>query len=272
MLPHNLPTNGFGIGSKWVGAGIVLAFIAIIALLAVLNIETVFKLPVVVTLGYFFIGVVAVFAAYISAKGYMKSGSPVVLVLGSGALAFGLSGLLCGLAVGLVGPGNLTATLFNTGLILAGGFHLQGAVLSAAGAPSVGLPKRGRMTVTLAYLGVLVFMAILTAAALQGATPPFFVPGVGLTVLLYWLLRITAALFAVSSLIFMRIYFQSKVDILYWYSLSLALVALGTCSYLLMRGVTDVPVHWVFRLAYYLGAVYLLISVLTTRGVRASGT
>jgi hypothetical protein len=258
--------------SKWFGLGIVLAFIAIIAVLAVVHTEAVFKLPVVVTLGYFFIGVVAIFAAYISAKAYLKSGSPVVLVLGSGALAFGLSGLLCGLAVGLVGSGNLSGTLFNTGLLLAGALHVQSGVLSAVGPPSADFPKRGRMSVTLAYLGVLVFMAILTVAALQDATPPFFVPGMGPTVLFYWVLGITVALYVISSLSFMRIYFDSRTHIVYWYSLSLALVALGTCSLLLMGGATDVPVHWVGRLAYYLGAAYLLISVLTTRGARASGT
>lgn len=244
---------------------------AITAILTVLDIGAVFKLPAVVTIGYLFIALVAMFAAYISAKGSLKTGSPVVLLLGVGSLAFGLSALLCALAIGLVGPGNLAATVFNTGLVLAGGLHFQSAVLSAVGAPSMELPKRGRMMVTLAYLGVPVFMAILVIAALQGATPPFFVPKVGLTVLLYWVMGMTVALFAISSFIFMRMYFESKTDILYWYSLSLALAALGTCSFLLIRGVTDVPVQWVGRFAYYLGAVYLLISMLTTRGARASG-
>ena len=73
-------------------------------------------------------------------------------------------------------------------------------------------------------------------------------------------------LFAVSSLVFMRIYFESKSDILYWYSLSLALMALGRCSGVLIGGAPDVPVQWVGRFGSYLGVVYLLISVLTTRG------
>jgi len=88
------------------------------------------------------------------------------------------------------------------------------------------------------------------------------------TVLAGWVMGTTVVLFAVSSLVFMRIYFQSKTDILYWYSLSLALIAVGRCSSLLISEATDVPVQWVGRLSLYLGAVYLLISVLTTRRAR----
>jgi hypothetical protein len=109
-------------------------------------------------------------------------------------------------------------------------------------------------------------MGILTIATLQGATPPYWIPGVGLTVLADWVFGITIALFAISSLVFMRMYFESKTSILYWYSLSLAPVALGRCSSFLIGGATDVQVQWVGRFALYLGAVYLLISVLTTRG------
>lgn len=268
--------------SKRLGGAIVLALVVAAAILAAQDVvehalnlgfdigHLTFKFPIGVAIGYLFMSVVAFLVAHISAKGYLKNGLPIVLLLGGGALAFGLSTLFCGLAVQFVGPGNVPATIYNTGLILAGTLHTLSAVLSVVKRGTSTIAQQpGRIMVASLYLGVLVFMAILVIATLQKATPSFFIPGVGPTMLVIWVLVITAILFAIPSFVFMRMYLGSKTDVLYWYSLSMALIALGQSSSLLIPAVTDTPIQWIGRLAYYLGAVYLLVSVrATVRGVR----
>lgn len=213
--------------------------------------------------GYVFLAVVAFLVAYISAKAYRNSGSLIILLLGSGALILGSSSLLTGVAVGFLGAGNIPATLYITGLLLAGLFNFQAAFLAATGTTSTRTQRRGGIQI-LAYLSVLIFMVLIATATFLGATPSFFVPGAGLAILSSWVMGLTAALFSISSLIFLRIYFKSRAELIYWYSLSLALIALGTFSFLLIRGAADVPVQWIGRFALYIGAVYLLVSVKTT--------
>jgi PAS domain S-box-containing protein len=75
-----------------------------------------------------------------------------------------------------------------------------------------------------------------------------------------------AALFAISSVLFMRAFFKSKSDFLYWYFLALALIAVGLTSAFLQKAVGS-PFGWAGRFAQYLGSVYFLIAVsITIRG------
>ncbi len=123
----------------------------------------------------------------------------------------------------------------------------------------------------LAYLGVLVFMALLTIASLQGAIPPFFIQGVGPTLLRQVVLGTAAALFAMSSLLFMIFYSKSRSEFLYWYSLALALIAAGLSAVFLQKAVGS-PIGWTGRSTQYLGGIYFIIAVLTAlRGARAKG-
>lgn len=246
---------------RCLGAVLVLAFMAIVAILHMLDIKTVFKFPLAATIGYFFIAVVTLVVAYMSAKSYLTSGSRTLILLGCSALAFGSAALLTGLTVELLGAGNVPSTFINTGLLLTAILQFQSAFLALFKVPSEEAPRRGVMVV--AYLVVLVFMALLVIATLQGVTSPFFIPGVGTTLLSDLVKGVSLPIFAVSSLIFMRLYFKSKVSLLYWYSLAVALIATGLFAHLLLR-VTDVPIQWMGRFAYYMSGVYLLISILTT--------
>ncbi len=125
--------------------------------------------------------------------------------------------------------------------------------------------------VILAYLAVLVFMALLTIWTIQGATPPFYVPGVGTTQLQWWVRGSALALFAFSSVVFMIVYSRSRTGLLYWYSLGLALFAIH-CFPAMLTVILDSPIHWMQRLTHYLGAVYLLMAVLTAfRGAGSKG-
>jgi PAS domain S-box-containing protein len=117
--------------------------------------------------------------------------------------------------------------------------------------------------VNLAYLGVLVFVASLTIVSLRGATPPYILQGIGPTPLGRAVLGTAVALFGFSSLLFMRLYSKSKEAFQYWYSLALALIAVGLSAVFLQKAVGS-PIGWAGRSAQYLGGIYFLIAVLTT--------
>ena len=67
-------------------------------------------------------------------------------------------------------------------------------------------------------------------------------------------------LFAASSILFMRLYRDSKTGILFWYSMALALTAIGLAAFYFGRTVGD-PIAWTGRIAVYLGGIYSLIAV-----------
>jgi hypothetical protein len=96
--------------------------------------------------------------------------------------------------------------------------------------------------------------------ALLGATPAFFVPGIGSTVLRQVVVAAGLFLFAVSSILFMRLYHDSRSGILFWYSMALGLTTIGLAAFYFGRTVGD-PIAWTGRIATYLGGIYSLIAI-----------
>jgi len=257
---------------KRLGAIAVPAFIAIIATLAILDIRAVFEPRLLLfILNTVFLSVTAFVVAYISARSYLAGGSLNLLLLSCGVLAFGAANPVAGWLIGPPGGPNVAVTIHNVGALLGSVFHAAGAILTSAGVTSETVSKRRKLQMILAYLGVLVFMALLTIASLQGAIPPFFIQGVGPTLLRQVVLGTAVALFAISSLLFMGLYSTSKSDFLYWYSLALALIALGLAAVFLQQAVGS-PTGWAGRSAQYLGGIYFLIAAITAiRGARTKG-
>ncbi len=197
--------------------------------------------------------------AYISLKSYLSGGSRTVLLLGSGALAWGYASLVSGWLLGPPGGPNIAVTISNTGALFASLFHISSATTTRGARPS--RDELGRKTkLALAYGGVIVFLTTLTLLAFQGATPPFFVPGSGSTVLRQVVVAAGLCLFAASSIVFMRLYYGSRSGILFWYSMALALTAIGLAAFYFGRTVGD-PIAWAGRSATYLGGIYFLIAI-----------
>lgn len=202
--------------------------------------------------------------AYLSARGYLASGSVTLLPVGSGVLVIGCGTVVGSLIIVLPGGTNVGVMLANVGFLVGAALNTVGAALTAAGVSSTGLvPGRARFNVMLAYLGVLLYTGWLTIAGLQEATPLFFVQGVGPTPLRQAVLGGALALFVVSSLTFMRLYFKSKADILFWYSLALASLAVTVVAFFTLR-VVGGPISWTGRIAQWLGSIYFLLAVLST--------
>jgi len=256
---------------KRLGAVPLPVFIAIVATLFIAQPYmplVVFEPPLLLpVLNALFISAISFVVAYISARSYLISGSFIPLLLGSAVLTFGSTGLVAGWLMGLGGP-NVNVTIHNTGALATSIFHAVSAILAFAGA-TLQVSSFRKLRLTIAYLGVLVFAALLTMASLQGSIPPFFIQGVGPTLLRQAILGTAVALFALSSILFVRRYFKSKSPILYWYSLALALIAVGLSAVFLQRAVGG-PIGWTGRSAQYLGCIYFLISVLTAG--RGTGT
>ncbi|TMI56589.1 hypothetical protein E6H18_07120 [Candidatus Bathyarchaeota archaeon] len=210
-----------------------------------------------------FLAFTSFMVGYISFKSYMQNGWTFLVLMGSGALAWGSTSLLSGWLTNLPSGPNVAITISNTGALVASIFHTASATWSKG--PSLKKDTRIRRSILLlAYGSVLAFTTLFAAAALEGLTPLFFVPGVGQTTLRMGVLGSTAALFAVSSIMFAKRYFssRSRSSTLYWYFLALGLTGVGLAAVFFGRAPGD-PISWTGRTAMFLGGVYFLKAVHT---------
>jgi hypothetical protein len=251
--------------SKISGAALVAALFVIVVILdiALPTGEPSFGTPLLISiLNTVFVGVIYLVVVYVSAKSYLIGGSPSLLLLGSGVLAFALAALLGGWLIGPVGP-NVAFTLANISYLFSSIIQVSSGALALTGAAAQASQSR-RPMMLYAYLGVLLFTAIVAAVAIQRLTPVFFIEGVGSTPIRLWVTGSTVVLFALASLLFMRVYSKSRAEILYWYSLGLALVAIGMLAFSLQESVIG-PGGWAGRIALYLSGTYFLIAIVTAR-------
>ena len=207
-----------------------------------------------------FISITSFFVAYISLKSYTQTGSVVLLLLGSAALAWGSTTIVGTWLANFPGMLNAGITIVNTGGLVASIFHVTSGSLTSTNASSESRPKIRKSLSLLAYMGVLSSMAFLTLSSIEGLVPPFFVLGVGQTPLRVAVVGSSAALFAVSSLLFGRLCFSYMSRILYWYFLALGMTSVGLLAILFGRAPGD-PISWTGRVAQFLGGVYFLIAV-----------
>lgn len=212
-----------------------------------------------------FLAITSYAVAYISLKSYLQNGSTILVLLGSGALAWGSASLIAPWVATLPSGPNPGITISNTGALLAAILHTSSATLVSTGASPNNRQSLRKPLLVLSYGGVLAFTTIYAVASLEGLVPPFFILGVGQTLLRAVVLGTGATLFAISSLLFSRLYFSSsaKSGVLYWYFLALGLTGLGLAAVFFGRAPGD-PISWTGRAAMFLGGVYFLKAVLTT--------
>jgi len=201
----------------------------------------------------------SVVVAYISLKSYLSGGSRTILLLGSGTLAWGWASMVAGWLLGPPGGPNVAVTISNSGSLFASLFFIASAGTTMRAHSS--RDEKGRIVkLFLAYGSAVGFLVALTLLALVGATPAFFVPGIGSTMLRQAVVAAGLFMFAASSILFMRLYRDSRSGILFWYSMALALTTVGLGAFYFGRTVGD-PIAWTGRIATYLGGVYSLIAI-----------
>jgi len=267
-LDNSAPENkqGFMVMDTQKKLGIILISIvlAIIAILSVLNISIVYEpLFLLLILNTVFIGIISIIIASITNRVFVKSGSVSVFLIGSGLLIFGLGSIVTGWFLPLTEGLNVGVTIHNTCAFAGSVFILAGAGISTYGR-RIWKGSERTWIVTGVYSGILVFVALFSLVTMQGMVPPFFIQGVGPTVLRQVILENTVMFFAISSVLFMFTYFRRQTDFFFWYSISFALISIGLLAVLIPQSVGSL-LGWAGRSAQYLGFVFALYAVLVTR-------
>jgi hypothetical protein len=207
--------------------------------------------------------------AYISLKSYLSGGSRTILLLGSGTLSWGFASMVAGWLLSPPGGPNVAVTISNSGSLFASLLYITSAATTLSDISHRDSKSR-KTKLVLAYTGAVGFVALVTVLALLGDTPAFFVPGVGSTLLRQFVVAAGIVLFAASSILLMMLYHDSRSGILFWYSMALALTAIGLAAFYFGRTVGD-PIAWIGRTAVYLGGVYSLIAIWSAVRVSNSG-
>lgn len=234
----------------------------LIALIAILNavppsgVQGFFDPLLNAVLNTLFVGIVSLVVAYLSARSYVLDGSMSIILVGSGVLCFGSGHMVGGWFSGSL---NVGIAIANIGYLLSSVIILIGATFIATGA-NIEVSRFRKQVVMVAFLGVLLFVTVLAAIGLQGAMPIFFVEGIGPTPTRLVVLLSAFTLYVISSLIFMLRYGKSHVDLAYWYSLALALLAVGVLGVLLARSIGG-PIGWLGRTGLWLGGVYFTVGL-----------
>jgi hypothetical protein len=209
-----------------------------------------------------FVSITSFLVAYVSLKSYLQTGFTVLLLLGTASLALGSTSILGTWLANLPGQLNAGITIVNTGALCASIFHLAGGSITSTNASLENSDRVRKPLSIAAYAGVLSFTTILTLASLDGLVPLFFVLGVGQTPLRMAVVGSSVALFAVSSVLFARLFSSVKSDTLYWYFLALGMTSIGTLATFFGRAPGD-PISWTGRIALFLGGIYFLQAVRT---------
>jgi len=209
-----------------------------------------------------FLFIMTLLVAYVSARSYFASGSLSLLLLGTGALAFGSTNQATGWMLGVSGRTEVFLIVSTIGLLFVSLLHLVNAT-SVIGRVTSGPTQRRRwLKVVLAYSGVLIFTGVLVVMVLRGVVSPVVVQRIGQILFRQETMVVVVALFLISSALSMRFFFKSKLTFTYWYSLGLALLAIGSWVMFAQQAVGSVML-WVARSAQHLGTIYFLVAGLS---------
>ena len=216
-----------------------------------------------------FIGTIAILVAYIAAKSFMFCGSFEIWGLGCAVLAFGFGSLLYSLFYWWLADAgiNVRITANDSGVLIASIMHLFGAGLGMAERRHLKSgPGLKREIVFLSYLGILAIIAFVTWLALRGVITLFLIPltetpPTGI-ITVRDVIKGVAFIFCVASaLVYLRLYFKSRLNFYYWYSLGLILFAFGVIF--ISQGALESRLAWLGRVSQFSGGIYFLVSVLS---------
>jgi hypothetical protein len=206
-------------------------------------------------------GGVSFVVAYLSARGYLFTGSLTLLFI---MMAFILNGVMV-VASGffaIISP-NWGVTTAAIGLLLFAVLQLISAFQASFRSAPIGSEHR-KERLTLACSGVILLSILLSLLIGLNVIPPFFINGTGVTLADQIVYATVISLLALTSVLFSRLYLKSKSKVLYWYSLALVLEAISLYILTLQVRFSDIVV-WTGRLGAYLATVYFLIALLSSR-------
>ena len=234
--------------------------LAVIAGLWVADLRTVYESrTLMVLLNLLFTWLASLCICFLTARAFLGSGQPGLLMFGCGSLLWGVTSLAAAVIVDRVNP---TITVHNVGVLGAALCHLVGSLWRGR------LPRPGQWLVV-GYVGALMTAALIVWVATAGLTPVFFVQGQGGTPIREIVLLLATALFAWVAWQMIYRFRRQFGAFYYWYGLGLALVATGLVGVTLLS-VQGGILGWTNRLTQYLGSAYLFIAALMA--ARETGT
>ncbi len=199
---------------------------------------------------------------HLAAASFRLSGSMGALWLGCGALFWSCTGLVAVL-VGHDDPNRIVG-LHNRLAWLSGACHLAGVVVSTRRRCPV---RRRVWTAALWYVAVFTAIALIVWGARAGLLPAFFVEGEGGTPIRQVVLASTVLMFALAAALLAGRPALHSSPFRRWYSLALALAAVGFLALLLQTRLGSV-VNWLGRGIQVMAGLYLLVAAAV--GVRES--
>jgi hypothetical protein len=198
---------------------------------------------------------VSLVVARISAKSFLSTGSPNILLLGLAVFEFGFSATLGGFISGI--NINEGLEMYVLGALVSACLHLASAILTYRGSPV----RRTRLGLRLwfSYSATVVFVLLLAVLVLNLS---FLSPiaQLGSFSERVFIGSIVALLLA-SAFFFSRVYFRSHSPILYWYSLALATTSFAYFAFFATQDNGDLAT-WTGIGSLCLASVYFLKSVL----------
>ena len=198
------------------------------------------------------------YIAVLAGRSFLTSGQLALLAICAGMIVWGVSAF-----VAVIGEhvGNFSITVHNLGVAISGACHLAGAVaIWRYGERSVRVPGTW---LSLAVAGSFIAVGAIWMTALEGRFPPFFIEGIGATLLHTSVLVASIVMFSIAALLTWVRYNRSGSRFLFWYSAALALVAAGALGLILQ------PTHgswlgWVARGTQYLAGLYMMIGTIAS--------
>jgi PAS domain S-box-containing protein len=269
---HRTLQSHFEKASRYLAAFPALIFVIAAAILSHADYDWTYEAPLLLLFfNTVFLFVSPLTASYFAAGSTLASGSSTTLFFGCSLLTIACSGLCAGLVRGGPDGANDTATVHNLGFLLASLFNLAGMCASVS--PDLRLKylgERRRGVLIACYSGVVAIICLLTFLTISDLTPHFFIQGQGPTLLRQSVLALAVTFFAVPALFFMQ--HRSGTPFLYWYSLSLLLIAQGLSIVLFQKSLGS-PTNWLGRAFQYIGGIYFLVALIGgSKEARTRGT
>ncbi|HMK34359.1 MAG TPA: hypothetical protein VK463_04775, partial [Desulfomonilaceae bacterium] len=256
--------QGFGFGNVIALATIPL-FLILFAVLSYHDVERVFESYLLLfVLNTLFLSIIPLVVSYFSLRAYLASGHVSLLMLGNGALSLGLGSVLASLTPYFGGGPNTIVTMHNTAALLSGLFHAVGAAQALDRSQKQTIPERTGLYGRFSGILMVLFFGSLFFAVLKGATPTFFVQGVGPTHLRQLVLGTAIGCFGLSAASLAAVFAISRSRFVSWYWMGLALIAVGLMCVFVQKSVGS-DVGWLGRIAQYIGCSYLLVAVIAAR-------
>jgi diguanylate cyclase (GGDEF)-like protein/PAS domain S-box-containing protein len=238
--------------------------IALFLFFLIVNVDLKFYTPHLIgILNTIFIFLPCSFVAYVTAMSFIRSGSPGFASISAGTFIYAIASLLNGW---LITPdrANVAVTTHNIGALIASILYVVGTIaVSRAIVLShyYGKGNRRLLTLIFVYIISVALAGLVAVSSLREVIPPFFVEGLGSTLVRSGVLAAAACLFIVAGALMWNLYIQSRREFLYWYSFGLFLIAIGLIAASFAKYVGG-PFSWTGRLSQYVGCAYLVVAVL----------